>query len=85
MDKTYANTFHLIIASVGEQRFDGAVLSATLPGSEGVFTLLPHHESFVSTLKAGSIRVRTTIHGDQDFPIDGGVVEFSGNRATVLL
>lgn len=85
MASEHPNTLHLIIASVGEQRFDGAVISATFPGTDGAFTILPHHESFVSTLKAGNIRVRTTIDGDQDFAIDGGVIEFSENRAVVLL
>lgn len=85
MANEHPNTFHLIIASVGEQRFDGAVLSATFPGTSGVFTILPHHESFVSTLKEGNIRVRTTIDGDKDFAIAGGVIEFSENRAVVLL
>ena len=81
----YPNTLHLIIASVGEKLYDAAVLSATFPGTEGAFTVLPHHEAFVSILKAGTIKVRTTIDGDKDFPIDGGVLEISDNRAVVLL
>jgi F-type H+-transporting ATPase subunit epsilon len=85
MEKTYPNTFHLIIANVTEQVFDGAVLSATFPGTDGVLTILPHHESFVTTLKKGTIRARTTIDGDKEFPIESGVLEFSQNRATVLL
>ena len=79
-----ANTFHLVIASVGETRFDSAAESATLPGVDGVLTVLPHHEAFVTILKKGTINVKAS--GEQrDFEIEGGVLECSGNRAVVLL
>ena len=81
-----AKTFHLTVARVGENIFDGQALSVTLPGTEGVFTVLAHHEAFVSPLKEGTI----TIHAE-----DGavttvelttpGVAEISNNQATVLL
>lgn len=78
-------TFHLVIASVGETRFDGQVLSATLPGQEGEFTVLAHHEPFVTTLKAGHVTVREDDKQPLTFDIEGGVVECSNNRAVVLL
>jgi F-type H+-transporting ATPase subunit epsilon len=79
------NTFHLIVASVGETFFDGAALSVTLPTQGGVITVLPHHEPLVSTLKAGTIVVRTTIDQPKEFPVESGVLEVSNNRAVVLL
>ncbi|MBI2612740.1 F0F1 ATP synthase subunit epsilon [Candidatus Kaiserbacteria bacterium] len=86
------DTFHLVIASVGETRFDGRALSATFPGSDGELTVLAHHEPFVTTLKKGTIRVREispsqggSTSGGKDFPIESGVLEISGNRAVVLL
>ena len=78
------NTFHLIIASVGETKFDGAALSATLPGSAGEFTVLAHHEPILTTLKEGTITVRESL-GNKTFTIQGGIIEMSGNRAVVLL
>lgn len=78
------NTFHLIIATVGEARFDGQVLSATFPGSEGAFEILPHHEPFVATLTKGEVIVWTT-NGSYNIPIDGGVLEHSGDHTVVLL
>ncbi len=78
-------TFHLVIASVGESLFDGAQLSATLPGMAGEFTILAHHEAFVSILKKGTILVKDTLDAEKRFDIDGGVVEVSNNRAVVLL
>jgi F-type H+-transporting ATPase subunit epsilon len=79
------STFHLVIASVGETRFDGHIVSATLPGQEGVFTVLAHHEPFVTTLKAGNITVKEDNKQPLSFEIEGGVVECSSNRAVVLL
>jgi F-type H+-transporting ATPase subunit epsilon len=81
----HPNTFHLVIASVGETRFDGAAISATLPGVSGVFTVLPQHEPLVSTLKAGVIMVKEHAAETREFPIDGGVVECANNRVVVLL
>jgi F-type H+-transporting ATPase subunit epsilon len=80
-----AKTFHLTIAKVGENLFDGEAESVTLPGVEGVFTVLAHHEPFVSELKKGTASVRTAT-GVQTFPLhEGGVAEVSNNQVTVLL
>ena len=80
-----SSTFHLVIASVGETRFDGPSVSATFPGSDGELTVLAHHEPLVTTLKKGVIRVRESAESTKDVPIESGVLEVSGNRAVVLL
>ena len=78
------NTFHLVVASVGENKFDGAALSVTLPTTAGEITVLPHHEPLVATLRPGTITVRESL-GNKEIKVEGGVVEISGNRAVVLL
>ena len=78
-------TFHLTIASVGETRFDGAAISATLPGAAGEMTILAHHEPLVTTLKRGTIAVKPSDGEDKIFEVEDGVVECSGNRVVVLL
>lgn len=78
------DTFHLTVASVGEQRFDGAALSATIPTSAGEITVLAHHEPLVATLRAGTVTVRDS-SGAREIPVEGGVLEVSNNRAVVLL
>lgn len=80
----HPNTFHLVIASVGETRFDGAAVSATVPGSAGEFTVLPNHEPLVTTLRPGTITVRTT-QESKEFDVESGVLECSGSRVVVLL
>ncbi len=79
------NTFHLVIASVGETRFDGPALSATFPGAGGEMTVLAHHEPLVTTLKGGNITVHDASGESKNFPVENGVLEISGNRAVVLL
>ncbi len=78
------NTFHLVVASVGENKFDGAALSVTLPTTAGEITVLPHHEPLVATLRPGTITIRESL-GNKEIPVESGVVEISGNRAVVLL
>jgi F-type H+-transporting ATPase subunit epsilon len=81
----HPNTFHLVIASVGETRFDGAAVSVTLPGESGQFTVLPHHEALVTTLKPGTIIVHESIGEPKSYDVESGVIECSGNRVVVLL
>ncbi len=80
----HPNTFHLVIASVGETLFDGAAVSATVPGEAGEFTVLPNHEPLVTTLRPGKITVKTTLD-TKEFEVESGVLECSGARVVVLL
>lgn len=79
------NTYHLVIASVGETKYDGRAISATFPGDAGEFTVLPHHEALVTTLKQGSISVKDQGGESMKFDIERGVLECSNNRVVVLL
>jgi F-type H+-transporting ATPase subunit epsilon len=79
-------TFHLTIAKVGENLFDAEAVSATCPGASGEFTVLAHHEPFVSELKSGTVRVKDAEGKAHAFAVENkGVVEVSNNQATVLL
>jgi len=79
-------TFHLTVAKVGENLFDGEAISATLPGSEGVFQILAEHEAFVSELAKGQAHVVSADDQKHSFDIpQGGIAEVSRNQATILL
>lgn len=81
-----AKTFHLTVARVGENLFDGDALSATVPGVEGVFTILAGHESLVSPLKIGMLKIVDGEGAVHEIPLEvPGVAEVSNNQATVLL
>jgi len=79
------NTLHLVISSVSENLYDGAAISATVPGSAGEMTVLPNHEPLITTLKEGTITVRVPNAEVKSFSIKGGVLEISGERAVVLV
>lgn len=79
-------SFHLTLARIGENIFDGDAVSVSLPGSEGMFTVLAGHEAFVSELKAGHIRVSREAGEPEVFEaLAGGIAEVSHNQVTVLL
>ena len=80
-----AKTFHLTIAKVGENLYDGEAVSVTVPASEGEMTVLANHEPFVTPLKAGTIRVESD-SGDSSFALEtDGILEVSNNQATIIL
>ena len=79
-------TFHLTVARVGENLFDGEAVSAVLPGKDGVFQILAEHEPFVSELVPGEMRVKAADEQSYHFELPkGGVAEVSRNQATILL
>ncbi len=81
-----AKTFHLTVARVGENLFDGDALAIHLPGIDGQFTILAGHEAFVSELKAGEAVIEAMDGTKTTVPIhEGGVAEVSNNQATILL
>lgn len=77
---------HLTIARVTEMLYDGEAYSATVPGASGEMTILADHMPLISTLKAGTIRVRATRDAkEQEFEIKKGVIEVTPERTTVIL
>jgi F-type H+-transporting ATPase subunit epsilon len=80
-----AKTFHLTIARIGENLFDGEAVSVTLPGEDGVFTILSNHDAFVSPLKEGEARIVTETGEQKIYIPDGGIAEISSNQATIIL
>jgi len=79
-------TFHLTVAKVGENLFDGEALSVTVPGSEGELTILAGHEAYVSPLTKGVVRIVNSQGEVTTLTlVDSGIVEVSANQTTVLL
>jgi F-type H+-transporting ATPase subunit epsilon len=79
-------TFHLTIAQVGQNLFDGEAISVTLPGESGMFTVMAHHEPLVSPLKVGKAIIKTADGASQELELTiPGIAEISSNQATVIL
>ncbi len=64
--------------------FDGPVDSVVLPGSEGDFGVLEHHERFLAPLRAGKVEIRTE-NETQYAAIAKGFADVSGERVVVLV
>lgn len=80
-----AKPFHLTVAKIGENLFDGEALQFTAPGVEGELTVLANHEAFVTPLKSGTLRIEAVDGARQDIVLEGGILEVSQNQATVIL
>lgn len=53
------------------------------PGTDGEFTVLPHHAPLLTTLKPGELRVVND--GEENYiVVSGGFLEMIGNKATIL-
>ncbi len=74
----------VVIAKVDQNLYDGDAVSMTLPGQEGEMTVLANHEPLITTLKRGTIIVRTE-QEEKSFDIEGGVLEVRHDGATVIL
>jgi len=74
---------YLEIVTPDQKVFEGEVLSATFPGTDGSFQILNHHAPLLSTLKKGKI-VYKDKKNEFDLTIDGGVVEVLNNKVIVL-
>ncbi len=81
-----AKAFRLTVARIGENVFDDEAVSLTVPGTEGMFTVLPGHEPFISELALGEVRFEAKDGKHYHVSVrKGGMVEISNNQVTVLL
>ena len=75
----------LEILTPDEQIFEGEVLSASFPGSDGYFQLLNQHAPMVSTLSKGYIHYKQEKKEEVHILVEGGTVEVLNNKINVLL
>ena len=81
-----AKAFHLTVAKIGENLYDGEALSVTVPGTEGVLTVLATHEPLVSPLIAGTISVERGDGSKETFSLpNNGIIEVSSNQVTIII
>ncbi|MGB1295190.1 MAG: ATP synthase F1 subunit epsilon [Flavobacteriales bacterium] len=75
---------YLEIIKPDAELFKGDVVSVQVPGTNGLFEILNDHMPIVSTLTEGKVRVIDTNNKTEFFEINGGVIEMSNNKITVL-
>jgi F-type H+-transporting ATPase subunit epsilon len=74
---------YLEILTPEKKVFEGNVLSATFPGSDGSFQVLDHHAPLISLLKEGVVEYKSK-DANQSLQITGGVVEVLKNKVVLL-
>ncbi|MDR1737899.1 MAG: ATP synthase F1 subunit epsilon [Candidatus Symbiothrix sp.] len=74
----------LDIISPEKKLYQGDAELVTLPGMQGLFTVLENHAPIISGLNKGQVVYRT---GGQDtvLPVNGGFVEVKNNEITVCV
>lgn len=79
------NTFKLQVLRINEIVFDGPAVSVTAPGSVGEMTILPKHETMLTSLRAGTLCIRTTSDPSRYIDINRGFLEATKDKITILL
>ena len=74
----------LDIVSPDKSVFSGEVSYVGLPGTGGRFGVLDDHAALISSLKAGIVDIKDADGKEQEFEINGGVVEVLKNKVIVL-
>ena len=78
-----ATTFRFKILTPSEQVLEGDVTSMVAPGEAGYLGVLANHAPLLTTLRAGTLRVRM-VDGEKWFRIGGGILRVARNNAVLL-
>ena len=77
-------SFNLEIISPQQIIFNDEVDLCILPGIEGDFGILKNHMPFLTTLRTGIAYIYRNKKIVETFLVDGGIVEVSRNKCTLL-
>ena len=75
---------HFSLVSPARELFSGEVDHVIAPGSEGQFGVLPRHAPFMTTLRAGVVRVMRSGQPDQKIFVRGGFADVTPAGFTIL-
>ncbi len=73
----------LVIVTPQGEAYRGPVDSVVLPGAEGEFEVLEHHERFLCPLRVGTVEIKTP-NGSTHAVIATGFADVRGDQAAVL-
>lgn len=75
---------NLEIITPEKKLFSGEITLVKVPGSKGSFEILNNHAPIISTLDAGTIRIKKPEGSILNFDIEGGVIEAKANNIIIL-
>jgi len=83
-DENVVSTIQVEISAPEREPVQFEAAEVTVPGGEGVFTVLPGHTPLLSTLGMGVLAAWDANGDAKFFAINGGFVEVLDNRVVVL-
>lgn len=80
-----ANTVHIDVVSAEASIFSGEAEFVVAPAAAGEVGIYPHHAPMITTVKAGSLRIKVANEAEeQHIYISGGILEVQPGLVTVL-
>ena len=80
-----ARSFKVVIVTPDHTAFEGAAVSATIPGSEGYLGVWANHAPLVAAVMPGMVTLRTDDTGnEQRLAVGAGFVEISDNVVNLM-
>ena len=79
-----ADTYKTQFLTPSGTLFEGDVKGVKVPGTNGSFEMLVNHAPIISTLETGDVRVRNADDSEKIYSIEGGFLEMSNNKLTIL-
>ncbi|OGZ05097.1 MAG: ATP synthase F1 subunit epsilon [Candidatus Lloydbacteria bacterium RIFCSPHIGHO2_01_FULL_49_22] len=75
----------LTIAKIDKILWSGEAESVSVPGTEGVMTILSHHMPLITTLEKGELRIKTKDGGMELIAIEQGMLEVNKEETVILV
>ncbi len=80
-----AMTLHVDIVSAEKLLYSGTAEVVIVPGMRGELGIYPRHTPLLTTLKAGSVRIKIPNQAEEELVyVSGGILEVQPNVVTIL-
>jgi F-type H+-transporting ATPase subunit epsilon len=80
-----AMTLHVDIVSAEKSLYSGIAEVVIAPGQRGELGIYPRHTPLLTTLKAGSVRIKVPNQAEEELIyVSGGILEVQPNTVTIL-
>ncbi|MDD4921207.1 MAG: F0F1 ATP synthase subunit epsilon [Bacteroidales bacterium] len=74
----------LVLSSPAKTLFDGEIDSVTIPGTKGLFTVLPHHAPLITTIDKGTVTYKVG-EMENNIQVADGFAEVKSNVVSICI
>jgi F-type H+-transporting ATPase subunit epsilon len=75
----------LILLSPVKTLFDGDVVSVTIPGTKGLFTVLPQHAPLITTIDKGMLSFKPVDGEEVSYAVEDGFADVKNDVISVCI